>query len=285
MTAEKLKERLRDSATELMNIVTEIERMKQMFSLSLCEKLQDEFKEFEIMANTLVFTCDLIDAREYARQLLHNLLSIADPNNIVDYHGITIPFHAARLLGFQSYLSMTWAVCDSIIPAISLLLFDQTTSKNQSSPPTLINLIKKKNKTSHFNSVFIINGYGFPIVVSYIIRNHFVHDGASNCGRDFFAGRSRAYEYKISSSDSSGWLFLESQIREKYSTIKKEHTRLTDIWPWHQDNLLKLLELCNDEIDEALSCLVGWFVGMARLQAHYLLERDFSAGSPPPTSL
>jgi len=276
MTAEKLKECLQESATELMNIVTGLEQIKQIVSLSLCEKLQDEFKEFEIMANTLASTCDLIDAREYARQLLHNLPSMADPNNdIVDYHGITIPFHAARLLGFQSYLSMTWAVCDSIIPAISLLLFDKTTSKSQSNPPTLINQIIKNNKTSHFNSVFIINGYGFPIVVSYIIRNHFVHDGASNCGRDFFAGRSRAYEYKISSIDSSGWHFLESQIREKYSSIKKEHTRLTDMWPWHQDNLLKLLELCNDEIDEALSCLVRWSVGMATLQARYLLERDY----------
>lgn len=275
MTAETLTQRLQDSATELRTIVTGIEEIKRIVSLSLCEKLQNEFKEFEIMANTLVSTCDLINAREYARQLLHNLPSITDPNDIVDYHGITIPFHAARLLGFQSYLSLTWAVCDSIIPAISLLLFDRATSKSQSNPPTLIDLIKKNiNKTSHFNSVFIINGYGFPIVVSYIIRNHFVHDGASNCGRDFFAGRSRADEYQISLSDSSGWRFLESQIEDKYSSIKKEHTRLTDIWPWHQDNLLKLLELCNDEIDEALSCLVGWSVGMAKLQADYLLERD-----------
>lgn len=73
-----------------------------------------------------------------------------------------------------------------------------------------------------------------------------------------------------------GWDLLEEELTKKHNELKKEQHRLTDSWPWHRHNLLNLLELCNDEIDEALSCLVGWSVGMATLQARYLLERDSS---------
>ncbi|MBD2181028.1 hypothetical protein H6S82_08890 [Planktothrix sp. FACHB-1355] len=236
------------------------------------------------MADILTSTCELIDAREYARQLLDQLPSITDAStDLVDYHGITIPFSTARLLGFQSYLSTTWAVCDSIISGISLLLFNKTVGKDQKSPPNLLTVCVKGN-AAHYNSFFVLKNYGWPIAVSYVIRNHFVHDGASHFGYDFFAGRGKADEYQISLASQGGWSFLEDQMNQKHRDVKKDYTRLTETWPWHQDNLLKLLELCNDEIDEAVTCLVGWSVGMATLQARYLLERDFSPILSPPTS-
>jgi hypothetical protein len=83
---------------------------------------------------------------------------------------------------------------------------------------------------------------------------------------------------------SSGTIYGGDRPKRKNPSILREPSRrpyldtnqhrLSDSWPWHRDNLLKLLELCSDEIDEALICLVGWSVGMATLQARYLLERD-----------
>ncbi|TVP59628.1 MAG: hypothetical protein EA343_19470 [Nodularia sp. (in: Bacteria)] len=279
MTAEKLKERLEESASKLRLVVNTLDSIS---SSSLHTDCIDEMRKFDTMAQNLVSVCGLIDAREYARQMLQELPSITDSTtNLVDYHRIQIPFNAARLLGFQSYLSTTWAVCDSIIPAISVLFFNYSDAKSRSSPPNLLNKLVKSNSIAYYNSFFLLKSYGWPIAVSYVIRNHFVHDGASNCGCDFFFGKEKVDEYKTS---LKGWKFLEDQINQNHNQVKREYTRLTDTWPWHQDNLLRLLEICNDEMDEALICLVGWSVGMATLQASYLLERDFSLISPPSTS-
>lgn len=282
MKVEALKQRLKQSATDLRQILNTLDSIT---SPSLHTDCQDEFRQLDQMADILASTCSLIEAKEYARQLLQKLPLIADSStDVVDYHRIEIPFSTARLLGFQGYLSTTWAICDSIIPEIALLLFSKSVGKSRSSPPNLLTQLVKNDAVAHYNSSFLLKNYGWPIAVSYVIRNHFVHDGASYCGYDFFTGKGKTDEYQISLTSSRGWSFLEEQMKKKHNEVKKEYTRLTDPWTWHHYKLLKLLEVCNDEIDEALSCLVGWSVGMATLQARYLLERDFSPILSPPTS-
>jgi len=280
MTAEKLTQRLHDSASELRQIGNS---RGLITSISLHLDCISELEKFDEIANNLTATCDLVAVREDARHLLHNLPLIANSStNLVDYHGTKIPFSNARLLGFQGYLSMTWAICDSITTAISPLICTGTTCKDRTNPPQLLTHFLKSTKDSTYYSAYFLKlNYGWPIGVSYVIRNHFFHDGALWQGEDFFAGKRVEDKFEIS---QKGWTFLLDQMQKKHNLEINQH-RLSDSWPWHQDNLLKLLELCNDEIDEALSCLVGWSVGMATLQARYLLERDFSAEPPPPTSL
>jgi hypothetical protein len=279
MTAEKLKQRLQDSATELRKIVNSLGLIA---SPSLPSACVSEIKKFDEMAHQLAATCDLIEPRENARKLLQQLPSVTDPStDIVDYHGTKIPFSNARLLGFQGYLSMTWAICDSITTAIAPLICTGSTYLDRSNPPQLLtHFVKSTKNSAYYSSFFLHLGYGWAIGISYVIRNHFFHDGALHSGKDFFASKSVADEFDIS---PEGWDFLEKEMAEKHK-LKDDQHRLSTPWPWHRNNLLNLLELCNDEIDEALICLVGWSVGMATLQARYLLERDFSAISPPPTS-
>ncbi len=269
--AEKLTQRLEDSAIELRRIGNSLGLIT---SNSLHLDCISELVKFDEIANNLTATCDLVAPREYARHLLQNLPLIANSStNLVDYHGTKIPFCNARLLGFQGYLSMTWAICDSITTTISPLICTGAACSSNTNPPQLLTHFLKSTKDSTYYSAYFLKlNYGWPIGVSYVIRNHFFHDGAlSSKGKDFFVGKKVLDGFDIS---QEGWDFIEREIQTKHNLDRKQH-RLSAAWPWHRNNLLNLLELCNDEIDEALSCLVGWSVGMATLQARYLLERDY----------
>lgn len=279
MTAEKLKQRLQDSATDLRQIVSSLCLIS---SPSLPSECVNEIVKFDEMANQLAAICDLIEPREHARKLLQQLPLFTDSStDLVDYQGTKIPFSNARILGFQGYLSMTWAIGDSITIAISPLICSRAACKNLSNPPQLLtHFIKSDSHSNYYSSFFLSLGYGWAIGISYVIRNHFFHDGVLRSGKDFFVSKSVADGFDIS---PEGWAFLEQEMADKHK-IRNEQHRLSTPWPWHRNNLLNLLEVCNDEMDEALNCLVGWSVGMATLQARYLLERDFSAISPPPIS-
>lgn len=273
MTSEKLKQRLQESATNLRGIVG---ALSSISAPSLHNKCINEFSKFGAMASELVSICDLIEPREDAYKLLEQLPLITDPvTDLVEYHGIKIPFNNARLLGFQGYLSMTWAICDSITTSIAPLICTEATCKNRINPPQLLtHFIKEDKYSSYYSAYFLRENYGWAIGISYVIRNHFFHDGALWNGENFFAGRSLQDGFEIS---NKGLEFLAKEMLEKHGKLNKDQNRLglAIQWPWHQDNLLKLLKVCNDEIDDALTCLVGWSVGMANLQGSYLLERDF----------
>jgi len=271
MAADQLKQRLQDSATKLQNIVSSLSSISP---ISLHSDCQDKIREFELMANQLDTTRDLIEPREHARYLLQQLLLVTDVNtNIIDYCGTTIPFSNARLLLFQSYLSITWAVCDSITTAISPLICNKASSLDHSKPPNLVtHFVKEDSNIAYYSNLFLNRNYGWPVCVSYVIRNHFLHDGALSNGNDFFAGKRVVDRYDIS---NKGWDFLNNQMRNKYNKILNTYHRLDNsyVWPWHRNDLLKLLELCNQEIDEALIFLVG-SVDMVALQVDNLLGRD-----------
>jgi|GEM_PF-1369094 len=273
MTAEKLTQRLQEKARELRNIVEELDLIP---SPSLHPECRIKIQGFTLMADQLITTCDLITTREHAHNLLQHLSSITDPHtNIVNYHQIQVPFSSARMLLFQSYISMTWAICDSITTAISPFVCTKSACDDRKNPPHLFNdFIKYEDKknSSYYSSLFLRYNYSWAIGVSYVIRNHFVHDGALYFGKDFFAGRTLVDGFDIS---QDGWKFLEDGMKKH--KLNQDYHRLDVSWPWHRNNLLNLLELCNDQIDDALSCLVGWSMGTAVLQARYLLEIDISS--------
>jgi len=262
MAAEQLKQRLQDSATKLQ----EVSSLIRLSSISLHSDCQDKIREFELMANQLDTTRDLIEPREHARYLLQQLPLVTDINtNIVDYCGTRIPFSNARLLLFQSYLSITWAVCDSITTAISPFI-----CKKVNTPNLVTHFVKEDSNIAYYSNLFLNRNYGWHICVSYAIRNHFVHDGALHNGNDFFTSKRVVDRYDIS---DNGWDFLNTELGERYKKILNTYHRLDNSWPWHRNDLLKLLELCNEEIDEALIFLVG-SVDMVALQVDNLLGRD-----------
>lgn len=278
MNAERLKDCLNNCDDKLRQIVDTLNLYSS--SLSLHNECINKIKEFEQIGNHLSSIATLIDAREDTRKLLEKLLSETNlSNDIFEYYGTEITFNNARLLWFQAYLATTWAICDSITSKISPFLCLESACKNLTSPPQLISHFIKENKSSsYYIGYFIKLNYGWFIGASYAIRNHFVHDGAFNYGKNFFKGTSLVDEFKIS---QDGWNFINQKIGGYNVNNDQHRLGLGFQWNYYQDDLLELLKTCNNEIDEALICLLNWSVGIANLQAQSLLARDL----PPSTSL
>ncbi len=273
MTAELLQQQLQRAATALREVPNSL----SLFTSSLPSGCTDKLESLESIAAHLASVCGLIEIREVARHFLHQLPLQRVPLNpltgnleLVNYQGEEIPFSTARLLAFQSYLAITWSVCDSITTVLAPLVCSQHACNDRGNPPQLLtHFIKSDKNTAYYSSFLLAQSYGFPVGISYIIRNHFIHDGALFYGQDFFESQSISDKFRIS---QSGWKVLEDGLK-KHGLIKTQ-TRALLLWPWHQDDLLQLLELCSDEMDEALEYLIDSSVASVLAQARYLLKRD-----------
>lgn len=278
MTAEKLKKRINNAVEELRKIVNTLGVCS-----SISDKSQEQIKNFDNIATSLKAIISLIDAREYALQILRNLCSQTfsdrDPN-MVNYQGMKIPFQFARLLGFQSYLSITWAICDSITQLIGTFVCSDNICKNTTQPPQLWqHFLKDGNNLAQQTYFFLKDNYGLPIGISYAIRNHFLHDASiiPDTGKNFFESTEVINQFQIS-PDGKDW--LKNKV-EGNNNSKKEYGlkgykfRSNLIQNWYDyDDLLELLELCHGELDDGLGCLIGWSVDSVTSQVKFLLERD-----------
>src|SRR6266542_343055 len=119
-------------------------------------------------------------------------------------------------------------------------------------------------KTAAIAFYSLRQSFGWPIAISYALRNHFLHDGG---GGDFYAGPTAASAFKIS---ADGW----ARIAERVKTHKVDatHSRLGGTWtPSAGDDLRKILDTCAPEIDEALGVLVGSACELAKVHIGFML--------------
>lgn len=95
--------------------------------------------------------------------------------------------------------------------------------------------------------------FGWPIGLSYTLRNHFFHDGGALDGTDFFEGPSATSGFKIS---EDGWDRIEKRARS-YG-VDATHHRVGAAWPSApRDDLRQLIDVCERETDDALGILIG----------------------------
>jgi hypothetical protein len=95
--------------------------------------------------------------------------------------------------------------------------------------------------------------FGWPIVLSYAIRNHFVHDGARSGGADFFEGPVAVAAFRISADGSDR---VEKQA-DSYG-VERAYQRAGPSWlSAPRDDLRVVLNACEREMDDALGALLG----------------------------
>ncbi len=95
--------------------------------------------------------------------------------------------------------------------------------------------------------------FGWPVAVSYALRNHFLHDGGRRSGASFFEGTTSASGFAI---NQKAWMDLE-EVARAYG-VQRDQTRPGLAWPTSpQDDLRVLLDVCETETDEALGVLVS----------------------------
>jgi hypothetical protein len=123
--------------------------------------------------------------------------------------------------------------------------------------------------------------FGFPIGISYAIRNHFLHDGAHDAGTSFFEGPESHAAFRIS---ATAWKRIEARATTRYGVERTFH-RLGAGWPVTPlDDLRLVLADCEREVDDALGVLLGsacrslaFHVGLYRRRRHMSMPPDYRA--------
>jgi hypothetical protein len=198
----------------------------------------------------------LYEARKAALELLDALETTADADDKVLLGTARIKFQYVRFIGVQAYISTAWALADRITGMVGQVLCTPDTGLYGKKPAKLVEHFVRleRNKTTAaalFKSVQ--QTFGWPIGLSYAIRNHFAHDGGQIAGSDFFAGPTAASAFRIS---ADGWKLVEKKAVE-YGVSNSLH-RAGATWPTApQDDLRIVLKVCEQEMDDALGVLLG----------------------------
>lgn len=215
----------------------------------------DEFKKVTAFANDVDHCLRMMQARTVARNLLAGLEGTADSDDTVPVGAGRAKFHFVRFLGVQAYLASEWALADRIAGVAGQVLCVPNQLNNEKSPPQLLSHFvssELEKKTAAVTFLSLRRSFGWPIGISYAIRNHFFHDGGRN-KRDFFDGDIAASAFAIS---DQGWDFVVN--RAKTYGVEPAHHRAGTAWPvTPRADLRVVLEVCEREMDDALGILVG----------------------------
>ncbi len=198
----------------------------------------------------------LLGARAAALQLLRDLEATVDQDGYVVLGASRVKFHHARLIGVQSYLTTSWALADRITGMVGRVVCPPSAGCDPTNPAQLVSHFVRSEKGKAPAAVLsksIRFMFGWPIAISYAIRNHVVHDGAQFDGVDFFEGAMPSAGFRIS---ADGWRRIEARALE-YGVAASLH-RAGPLWPPTPcDDLRLVLDVCEREMDDALGVLVG----------------------------
>lgn len=257
----KLEERL----LVTRNTLVELDGYLDQQSKALPSDVRDRFKQMTAFASEVDGLITLLHAREEARGFLTDLEKQADEKDIVPYGAARAKFQHVRQIGVQGYLSLQWALADRLGTVASKILCD---TQGASCPlMSYFVLPARKNSTPAVLLESIRQPYGWPIGISYALRNVFHHEGAP----DFFAGHTALSKFAIS---EIGWKAAEFKVINEYKLESTHHHRLS-IWPANpRDDLRAVLDICTLEMDDALGVLVGSASKMFASHVGYMLGQD-----------
>lgn len=199
----------------------------------------------------------MVDARTAAWVLLDGLESRADADDLVPFGATRAKFVHVRLIGVQAYVATKWALADRITGMVGRVLCTPDAGFNRGSPAQLVShFVQKDRKKTTAGALYesLRCAFGWPVGISYAIRNHFLHDGGQTAGSDFFEASTSASAFRIS---DDGWSRIERTAQDKYVIDSTLH-RSGAIWPVSpRDDLRAVLRVCERETDDALGVLLG----------------------------
>jgi hypothetical protein len=215
-----------------------------------------QFNELAAFNTDVDAWCGMIAARRAARNLLTDLEKQVDGDDTVLLGTSRAKYEHVRLIGVQAYLSTNWALADRLVGMAGRIVCTATTGLNTAQPAQLVtsfvNADRKKAPAASFYQS-IRDTFGWPIALSYALRNHFVHDGGQLAGVNFFAGAASHARFEVS---EAGWQRIEDKATS-YG-VTSSHQRAGATWPGApRDDLRAVLDACERETDDALGVLVG----------------------------
>ncbi len=212
----------------------------------------------------------MLDARAVARQFLDGLETRADANQNVTLGALSAKYHHVRLIGVQAYETTNWSIADSITAMVGRVLCTRAAAFQ---PQLASHFVQKDRKTKTAAVVFdsVKEVFGWPVGISYAIRNHFVHRGGQVGSIDFFEGPLPASAFQIS---ADGWDYIDRTARLEYE-VDQSHHRAGASWPSNPtDDLRVLLAICEREMDDALGVLLGAACGSLLAHVGFMVGED-----------
>lgn len=280
MSATRLENAIDQACKDLTWIVEAVAQVRASGTLS--EESYSFFEMSSTLATQLEHAKALLPVREVAlaaAKAFPKQVSPARPNRFL-YHGVEVTFKQGRYLVLQCYITTTWALYDALAKVAGILCCIDERSKNNAKPVKLPeDLLRGQKFVGARVHDHLKGAYGFPIALSYAIRNWLVHDGHSHNGVELFnSDGPSAAPYELS---AAAWTKIEEKVTGEYKA-EAAHTRLRP-FPNVGADLLTGLETCHEEADEAIGFVLAWATGAARLQANILLPRD-AVGAPVPAA-
>jgi len=257
---------LQEHILEAQSALEQVERAIDGKSLSA--PLMDHIRGLASRRSALSQASSLISARSAARAALARLDGSVDGDGKVELWGAPVAFADARMLLVQAYLSVSWSLVDMLTATVGRFVCIETVGKNEMKPAKMWEHFVKDGKSLPTDlSGVLSHAYGLPVAVSYALRNHFVHDGGQYDDRTFFDGV--GVTFKVS---DEGWQFLERKIFNEYR-VGAGDSLAAEVWPWPQDDLRKVLAICEREVDAATALVLVHATQSFKLQVGVMLDR------------
>ncbi len=266
MSVDVLNNKIDGFSTQLKDVV----QLLHASSSRLATSTRERIEVCESLSNQLLAVKKVLGTRIACVDTLNDLLANSDNrSNTYKVNELEFPFHIIRLMYFQGLLSTTWSAYDALTTvAGKLLCTGKVASNPKQSPQLWQNFTKSSDAFSSYQQKIIRREYGYPIALSYAIRNHLIHDCGQTNGNDFFEGISTSDAFVIS---DEGWLFIDNKVTgSKDYAVANDRGRLA--LPVRKDNLLTLLEACHHEIDNAIIILLSSSVNSVGFFVKSLLE-------------
>ncbi|MFI5298905.1 MAG: hypothetical protein ACHREM_12475 [Polyangiales bacterium] len=218
--------------------------------------VQQEFERFCDAEREIDHWRGTLGARAAARALMTGLEREVDvTNNTVMLNGNAVGARDARVLVVQAYVGATWALSDSITRSVGRVLCVAEPGRNDATPAQLMTdfLGRSSPKRSAGLSHSMRLLFGWPVGISYALRNHFIHDGGHLNGYDFFAGPMASAAFEIA---TPAWSQIENRATSTYD-VASTMIRPGVAWPAPPTaDLRTVLDVCERELDEALGVLL-----------------------------
>lgn len=242
---------------------------------SLPVSIAQQFRTAADLGAAIPYWTELVEARDSARSFLDGLEGRADGDDRIEFGPAKVKFSHGRLIAIEAYLSLTWSLADRISALAGRVLCTANGGAlSDAIAPKLVSHFVddeiRKSKTAVIVFDSLQKTFGWPIGVSYAIRNHFIHDGARG-DVEFFEGRTSADGFKIS---ANGWRQIENKVGTTYK-VQPANVRPQAIWPASpRDDLRLVLGFCEREMDDALGILVGSAAHALSSHVHFIVGAD-----------
>jgi len=266
-----LQERLGDAKSVLDHVHAALGR----HPTGLPQEVETSFRALIDYRTDIDHWLGMLEARAAAHQLLDALETQADADDCVPLGAACVKYQHVRLIGLQASVTTNWALADRITGMVGRILCTPEAGRNSVKPAELVSHFINRDNTRKTTAAALFESvrqaFGWPIGLSYAIRNHFVHDGAQIGGSDFFEGPSAASAFRIS---ADGWDRVEKTAETTHRVDRSCH-RVGAGWPsTPRDDLRVVLTVCEREMDDALGVLLGSACGSLRAHVAFMVGED-----------